>query len=89
MKIKHININLYNKEFSYYTGCDDVKTKKEKKIYNKDLEEFKNNNVISHEENTSTSYQFTNTIYYYTGFVEFLPVKEGGSSIKTNKSFSE
>ena len=81
IKIKHITIGLYSKEFSYYNGHDKDRSIEEKKVYDKELKEFRKNKVISHEE-TSAGYTIGTEVYYYEGFIEFLPVKKDGSSIK-------
>ena len=45
IKIEHIKIKLFSKEFSYYMGTyDKDRVKKEKEVYNQKLEEFRKSN---------------------------------------------
>lgn len=73
--IQSISIRLATKSFEY--GYD----LKNKEKADSGIKEFKKNHYVVREEKKN-DWSKTTTLYYYTGNIEFEPVKEKGSSLK-------
>jgi hypothetical protein len=82
ISINGVSIKKYVKDFTYKTSYGEtIENEENKKECELKIEEFKKKNLVTSVKYTN-KYNNAIEVSYYSGNVEFEPVKEGDSSIK-------